>query len=106
MPKRLWIISDMQFNLVNGYGSVTNFQAIENMYIKSGYIRPNIVFWNVNGSSNDFPVSVDDNGTAMISGFSTVVMKTVLEGGDNFSPYSIMRDTLDSERLCPVRVAL
>ena len=106
MPKRLWIISDMQFNQVNGYGAVTNFEAIEKMYAASGYTRPQIVFWNVNGSSSDFPVSVGDHGTALISGFSPSVMKAVLEGDDSFSPYGIMRKSLDSDRLQPVRLAL
>jgi hypothetical protein len=106
MPKRLWIISDMQFNQCNGYGSVTNFEAIEKMYAKSGYTRPQIVFWNVDGSSTDFPVSVGNNGTALISGFSPSVMKAVLEGDDSFSSYSIMRNCLDDERLQPVRLAL
>ena len=106
MPKRLWIVSDMQFNQVNGYGSVTNFQEIEKMYSDAGYTRPQIVFWNVNGSSSDFPVSVDDDGTALISGFSTTVMTAVLEGDDSFSPYGIMRKTLDSDRLRAIRAAL
>ena len=105
MPKRLWIISDMQFNQVNGYGSITNFEAIEKMYSESGYTRPQIVFWNVNGNSTDFPVTSGENGTALISGFSPSVMKAILSGKD-FSPYSVMRDTLDSDRLLPVRKAL
>lgn len=105
MPERLWIISDMQFNQVNGYGHVTNFEAIEKMYAKSGYIRPKIVFWNVNGNSTDFPVTTADNGTALISGFSPSVMKAILTGKE-FSPYSIMRETLDSDRLLPVRKSL
>lgn len=106
MPKRLWIVSDMQFDDVNGHGNSTNFEAIEEMYADSGYTRPQIIFWNVNGSSSDFPVTVDDNGTAMISGFSPVIMKEILDGKTTFSPYSIMRKTLDSLRLRPVRVAL
>lgn len=105
MPKRLWIISDMQFNAVNGYGRVTNFEAIEKMYAASGYTRPQIVFWNVNGASTDFPVTVGDHGTALISGFSPSIMSAILKGND-FSPYSVLRDTLDGERLRPVREAL
>lgn len=106
MPKRLWIISDMQFNQVNGYGNMTNFEVIDKMYAASNYNRPQIIFWNVNGSSTDFPVSVSDNGTALISGFSPIIMKSILNGDTNFSPYGIMRNTLDSERLLPVRKAL
>ena len=106
MPKRLWIISDMQFNMVNGSGASTNFEAIDAMYAASNYTRPQIVFWNVNGASTDFPVSVSDHGTALISGFSPTIMKAVLDGDVSFSPYNIMRKTLDSERLLPVRRAL
>ena len=106
MPKRLWIISDMQFNKVEGYDSLTNFEAIDKMYTDSGYTRPQIIFWNVNGGSSDFPVSVMDNGTALISGFSPSVMKSVLTCEDGFSPYGIMRKSLDDERLDNVRIAL
>lgn len=105
MPKRLFIISDTQFNHINGYGRSTNFEVIEKKYAASGYTRPQIVFWNVNGAYSDFPVSVDDHGTVLISGFSHSVMKAILNVKD-FSPYSVMRDTLDSDRLRPVRVAL
>ena len=105
MPKKLFIISDMQFDQINGeYGSnhITSFEMIDDMYKKSGYIRPQIIFWNVNGNSTDFPASVDDFGTALISGFSPEVMKEVLNGSD-FSPYTIVRNTLDSERFSQIK---
>ena len=105
MPKRLFIISDMQSNQVNGYGHSTNFDVIEKKYADSGYTRPQIVFWNVNSASSDFPVSVGDHGTVLISGFSLSVMKAILNYND-FSPYSVIRNTLDNERLRPIRVAL
>jgi hypothetical protein len=105
MPKRLWIISDMQFNIA-GIEKYTNFEMIDEMYKNFGFTRPQIIFWNVVGSTDDFPVSVDDNGTAMISGFSTAIMKSVLEGDNSFSPYNIMRKTLDDKRLKPVKIAL
>lgn len=105
MPKRLWIISDMQFNCVNESNDITNFQAIDKMYNLYGYTRPQIVFWNVNGSITDFPVTSDQNGTALLSGFSPSVMKAILTGGD-IKPFSILRDILDSERLKPIKVLL
>ena len=106
MPKRLWIISDMQFNMVEGYNeTLTNFQAIDKMYKESGYIRPNIIFWNVNGSINDFPFTKDDNGTVMISGFSPSIMSSVLKG-ETISPFNILRNTLDSDRLADIKKLL
>lgn len=103
MPKRLFIISDMQFNVCST--DHTNYQEIELKYSKFGYKRPQIIFWNVCGSSIDFPVSVNNDGTALISGYSPSVMKAVLNGTD-FSPYTVLRETLDTERLKPVRDAL
>jgi hypothetical protein len=103
MPKRLFIISDMQFDVA--CSTSTNFQVIKRKYVTAGYKLPQIVFWNVVGSSSDFPVTFDDNGTAMISGFSPSIMKAILESGD-FTPYSILRSTLDGERYKPVRNAL
>lgn len=103
MPKKMFIISDMQFDCA--CDGKTNFELINEKYQKSGYVRPQIIFWNVNGSSSDFPVSVCDNGTSLISGFSPAIMKSVLNG-EKFSPYSIMRNTLDDTRLQQVKSRL
>lgn len=106
-PEELWLLTDMQFNAVNGYDyeSKTNFQAIEDMYLSAGIKRPRIIFWNLNGSSTDFPVSVDDFGTALISGFSPDIMKAVLSGKE-FSPVGIMQSTLNDKRYDMIRNAL
>jgi hypothetical protein len=107
MPKRLWIISDMQFDHVTDNHNLTNFQEIERMYKDSGYTRPQIIFWNVNGSTLDFPVTSDQNNTVMISGFSSVIMKSILTGKfTNLSPFLILQETLNNDRLMPIRLAL
>lgn len=103
MPKRIFLFSDMQFD--NCYSGKTNFQEIEEKYNKSGYNRPQIIFWNLNGSSTDFPISVDDNNTALVSGYSPSIMKSILNR-TNFSPYSILRNTIDDIRYKPVTDAI
>jgi hypothetical protein len=103
MPKKIMIISDMQFDQATRFG--TNYETIKHKYSDAGYDMPQIVFWNVIGSSNDFPVSVNDNGTALISGASPSVMRQVLDGGD-FSPASILYDLTHSGRYNKVRAAL
>ena len=95
MPKYIFIISDMQFD--NTTTGQTNFQEIEMKYKKYGYDRPNVIFWNVNGSITDFPVSTDSNGTCLISGYSTSIMKALLSG-DKISSYDILRKTIDDKR--------
>jgi len=95
----------MQFDVADCNSNSTNFQEIDRKYIACGYKRPDIVFWNVCGSSNDFPVSVSDNGTALVSGFSPSIMSSFLNG-NNFSPYLILRNVLDSPRFTPLLIAL
>ena len=95
IPDKVVIVSDMQFDYASG--NTTNFQLIDTKYKQAGYKRPNIIFWNVNGNSTDFPVDISDNGTAMISGFSTSILKTIMNNSE-FSPYNIMRETLDDSR--------
>lgn len=103
MPKKLFIISDVQFDRCNS--TKTNFKVVDAKYKKRGYTRPQIVFWNVNGTSTDFQVSVGEHNTVLISGFSPAIMKAILNGKD-FSSYSVLRDTLDDERYNPIRKAL
>jgi hypothetical protein len=104
MPKRIFIISDMQFNTAIDHcgRSVTNMEKIESLYSESGYKRPQIVFWNVNGKTDDFPCTTDSNGTVMISGFSPSILKSVMNC-KKFSSVEIMRFTLDDDRYGPVR---
>mgnify|MGYP005623346519 CR=1 FL=1 len=99
MPKNIFIFSDMQFN--NTSTGKTNYQEIEKKYQKSNYKRPNIIFWNVNGTSTDYPVSTDCNGTCLISGFSSNLVKAILEG-KSINVNDIMRRTIDDERYKPV----
>lgn len=101
MPKKLIIISDMQFNQTES-GRSTNLEDVNKKYASHGYKRPDIVFWNVNGSTTDFPASTKDTGTALISGFSTSILKSVMEGKE-ISPVGVMRDTLYSERYSVLR---
>jgi hypothetical protein len=107
MPKRLFIISDLQLNLIqySTHDVKTNFEFIEQKYKSAGYIRPQVVFWNINGSSTDFPVTVDDQGTALISGFSPSIMKAVVNGNE-ITPATILRDTIDDNRYDDIRNAL
>jgi hypothetical protein len=102
MPKRLFIISDMQFNEVDR--GQTNLEAISEEYRVNGYERPQIVFWNVTGRITDFP-SCNESGTALLSGFSPALLKSILDGKE-FSPVSILKTQLESDRYTNIRKAL
>jgi hypothetical protein len=104
MPTKLLILSDMQFDTATNSrwnrGSKwnpTSQQMVEEMYEESGYELPQIIYWNLNASMSNFPVEFDKMGTALISGFSPSILKSVL-GGAEMTPESIMMKTIDAER--------
>ena len=97
MPQVLLILSDMQFDQCARHDD-SAMQMIERKYAEAGYTVPQIVFWNLNAHDN-VPVKFDKNGTALVSGFSPSIMKAVLAADlEDFTPESIMRKTIMSER--------
>lgn len=97
LPETIYIISDMEFD--QACQNHTNFEVIKENYDQAGYKIPNVVFWNVNASGKNLPVQKDENGVAMVSGFSPVIFKIAVE---NKTPEQIMLDTINSERYAPI----
>lgn len=101
MPKTLLILSDMAFDVATGqrYGThgPTNFQTLQNKYKNAGYNLPKVVFWNLNSRDNNSPVRYDQNGVALVSGFSPAIMKSILAAKE-FTPQKIMLDTIMNSR--------
>lgn len=99
MPEVLLILSDMQFNCCRNYDD-TAIQMIRRKYETAGYKMPAVVFWNLSPYGRDnTPVRFDENGTALVSGFSPAIMKSVLGSElENFTPYNVMLKTLMSDR--------
>lgn len=96
MPTKILILSDMQFNAAT-YRSNTSQNMIESMYEEAGYKKPDIIYWNLNAKGGNFPVEFDKEGTALVSGFSPSILKSLL-GGKNMTPESILMDTVNDER--------
>lgn len=93
MPKTILIISDMEFN---SCGRLTNYETIKEAYRTSGYRCPEIAFWNVNGRVKNVPITVNEQGVALISGASPSIIKSVLCG--ELSPVDIMNRVIESGR--------
>lgn len=103
MPTAILIASDMEFNSACR-GNQSALDMIKHRYAQAGYVMPKIIFWNLQSRSNsNFPVQVTDEGTALISGFSPAILKSVLSGED-MSPESIMSKTVNGERYQAVTV--
>ncbi len=106
MPEYIIIISDMEFNVAIGRGwnfvkrdknPETSYNVINEKFEQAGYVRPNIIFWNVNARSQNIQVKSDENGTAMITGFSPAIMQSVIKA-DEITPESVMLNAISSKR--------
>ena len=103
MPKRLYILSDMQFDSAIECDTKTVFESIEYMYLNTIYTRPDIIFWNLRSDTTvDFPVCDTQKGVATISGFSPSILKNILNG-DEVTPYTIMRNVIDDVRYSVIK---
>lgn len=92
MPVRLYVISDMEFDEATETG--TNFEVVKEKYEKAGYKLPQIIFWNVAARNDTIPVRFNQDGVALISGYSVNILETILKQ-EELSPYSIMMKTLE-----------
>jgi len=96
MPQCLIIISDIQFNRSCDNNKKTNFESIQKLYAKAGYTMPSIIFWNVAASSN-VPMTKDDTNTALVSGCSPSILKSILNARF-LTPIDLMTDAVYDER--------
>lgn len=97
MPSILLILSDMQFDQCARFDD-SAMQMIRRKYEDAGYEAPAVVFWNLNDHGNK-PVKFNDQGVALVSGFSPAIMKSILAADlENFSPVNIMLKTIGSDR--------
>jgi hypothetical protein len=103
MPQKLIIVSDMQFDQCCRSNKRTNFEQIQKLYRNANYEMPQLVFWNVNSSSN-VPIKSDDTGTCLVSGCSPSILKTVLTSV-TINPIDVMNDVIYSERYRHIEVS-
>jgi hypothetical protein len=111
MPTMLLVMSDMAFNQATGDGwrsesdwNPTAQDMIKEMFNDRGYELPKIVYWNLHATGGNFPVTHDENNVALVSGFSPSIMKSLLSDVEQFTPYNIMCNTVNSERYQSVTV--
>jgi len=80
MIKRLFVFTDMQFDQsLSSQGTFkTEHQKVKEAFHEKGYELPEIVFWNLAGQVAK-QVTKDDEGVALVSGFSPGMLKVFLE---------------------------
>lgn len=101
LPNYLLLISDGQFDeMVNSNSSGwyrreendydTIFQKYEKLFHEAGYVRPNIVFWNVSDASSS-PFTIMDKNVTTVSGNAPSVMKFI----GNPDPIKLMMEAVE-----------
>jgi hypothetical protein len=90
MIQTLFIFTDMQFDQSQSNTKSSFMDDMRAKYMSHDYPMPKIVFWNLRGDTDNVPSQMDENGTALVSGFSTELLKVFLSGADNFTPHKIM----------------
>ena len=127
MPKKLYIISDMQFDEARGANNFyyryhpesaprqTFMFSMKKKYEDAGYTFPSIVYWNVRQSSKGgmFQERFDGEDCAIVSGYSASLFKSVIEGTtfeeevkdngevavrERLDPMTVMMNTLNNPR--------
>lgn len=114
MPTKLYIFSDMEFDNCVTFGNkitTRNFSYEYDQYVNSieeinsdlenikkdwaavGYKMPSIIFWNLKAAHNTIPAIGE--GFSYVSGFSPVMVDTILSGKDG---YDLMLEKLMSDR--------
>lgn len=96
MIETLFIFTDMQFDSAER-GSAswsTTHDIIEQKYRASGYKMPQIVYWNLRSAQPAIPCTKDTPGVAMVSGFSSDLLKLFMDGGE-FTPETMMMKAVE-----------
>lgn len=94
------IISDMEFNACVENAEATNFDHAKKKYAAWGYQLPEIVFWNVASRNRQQPVTMNEQGVALVSGMTPRLF--AMAAGGKFSPYTFMLEILGSARYAKI----
>ena len=101
LPSTIYIISDMEFDSCAAGASLTNFEYTAKLFRQAGYRLPNVVFWNVSSRNQQQPVTMNEQGVALVSGCSPRIFSMVMEG--SLDPFTFMLSVIDTERYAPIR---
>jgi hypothetical protein len=100
LPKTLYIISDMEFDSCTRDSEMTNFEYAKELFARNDYSLPRVVFWNVASRSLQQPVTMNEQGVALVSGNTPRVFSMLKSGV--LSPYAYMMEILCSERYAKI----
>ena len=96
MPATVYIISDMEFDYCTENSDLTNFEYAKKIFNEHGYELPKLIFWNVDSRNTQQPVTMNEQGVALVSGTSPRIFSMITAG--NVTPMEFMLQILNSPR--------
>ena len=102
LPDRILIVSDMEFDCATSYtskklyGMKSLFDELADRFAKYGYKLPKLVFWNVNSRTNAIPMTENEMGVIMVSGYSPNIMSMIMS--NQTDPWLALKEKLDDKR--------
>lgn len=113
LPEILFVLSDMQMDgdFFGRAADITFLEGMKQKFESHGYKIPHITWWNIsNSSSGALPVTKFEKNVSTLSGFSQSLFNTILnldmDALENYTPASVMLETLNGERYSAVSDAL
>lgn len=100
LPEKIYIISDMEFDWCAQNGTATHFAHAKRRFEEAGYRLPDIVFWNVASRNRHQPVTQNEQGVVLVSGFTPRLFEMV--AGGTVNPYKFMLEVVESERYAKI----
>lgn len=106
MIKNILIISDMEFDSAQSSSwfarekanplTLPLFEDIKQRYYDAGYQLPKLIFWNVCSRTQTIPLTENELGVVLVSGFSQNALKMVMS--NKYNPYDVLVETITNKR--------
>lgn len=78
--ERIFIFSDMQFDkAMDDTKDLTHMKRLKAKFESTNHPVPQIIFWNLRGNTDDFPVAADQPGVVMLSGYSPSLLSSIMD---------------------------
>lgn len=121
IPANVLIVSDMEFdgcadsNSGKLYtydfntrkycaGKSALFEVMKKRWETAGYKMPRLVFWNVNSRTGTIPLTQNEMGVCLVSGFSPAIANMIFSA--KLDPYEVLVDAINNPRYDAVEAAI
>ena len=100
--KKIICLTDMQFDVASNHNNNNNnndndndtHEIFMNKFKNNNLEIPELIYWNLSGKYNNFPIDTTIENTSIISGFSEQLLKAILNN-DKINPLSLMEQILE-----------